>query len=173
MPGSALSPGEGALVPIWQEAGWALEVVWMQRLEEKFFASAGDWTPVTRSSVCSQTLYWLSYPRSVRLEFTWRSSSWGTSRHMFRCGRRRFCPSNYRIKVTLSKIRWTAGHKPWLIILSRNTSSKATRESYTMGSCWILTLYGQSLRSFVSKAADNVEILVSCVRNLSDFYSVF
>jgi hypothetical protein len=38
-------------VPIVQEAGWAPEPVWTQRLEEKSFASAGDWTLVTRSVV--------------------------------------------------------------------------------------------------------------------------
>jgi hypothetical protein len=41
-PGSALPPGKGPPVPIVQEAGWAPEPVWTQRLEEKFFASAGD-----------------------------------------------------------------------------------------------------------------------------------
>jgi hypothetical protein len=41
--GRALPP-----VPIGQEAGWAPEVVWTQRLEEKSFASAGDRTPVVQ-----------------------------------------------------------------------------------------------------------------------------
>jgi hypothetical protein len=35
-------------VPIGQEAGWASELVWTQRIEEKYFASAGDRTPVVR-----------------------------------------------------------------------------------------------------------------------------
>jgi hypothetical protein len=34
-PGRALLPGKGPLVPIVQEAGWAPEPVWTQRLEEK------------------------------------------------------------------------------------------------------------------------------------------
>jgi hypothetical protein len=34
--------GKGSPVPIAQEAGWASELVWTQRLEEKSFASAGD-----------------------------------------------------------------------------------------------------------------------------------
>jgi hypothetical protein len=33
-PGRALPPGKEPPVPIGQEAGWALEPVWMQRLEE-------------------------------------------------------------------------------------------------------------------------------------------
>jgi hypothetical protein len=46
----ALCLGKGPPVPIVQEAGWASEPVWTQRLEEKFFASAGDRTPISRSS---------------------------------------------------------------------------------------------------------------------------
>jgi hypothetical protein len=37
-------------VPIVQEAGWAPEPVWTQRLEEKSFVPAGDRTPIARSS---------------------------------------------------------------------------------------------------------------------------
>jgi hypothetical protein len=36
-PGRALDPGKGTPVPIVQEAGWAPEPVWTQRLEEKSF----------------------------------------------------------------------------------------------------------------------------------------
>jgi hypothetical protein len=36
-PGLALAPGKGPPVPIVQEAGWASEPVWTQRLEEKSF----------------------------------------------------------------------------------------------------------------------------------------
>jgi hypothetical protein len=36
-PGRALAPGRGPPVPIGQEAGWAPESVWTQRLEEKSF----------------------------------------------------------------------------------------------------------------------------------------
>jgi hypothetical protein len=50
-PGRALPPGKGPLVPIIQEAGWAPEPVWTQRLEEKFFAPAGDRTSVVQPIV--------------------------------------------------------------------------------------------------------------------------
>jgi hypothetical protein len=36
-PGRALAPGKGSPVPIVQEAGWAPEPVWTQRLQEKSF----------------------------------------------------------------------------------------------------------------------------------------
>jgi hypothetical protein len=47
---AVLCPGKGPPVPIVQEAGWASEPVWTQRLEEKSFAPAGDRTPIARSS---------------------------------------------------------------------------------------------------------------------------
>jgi hypothetical protein len=50
-PGCTLPPGKGPPVPIGQEAGWASEPVWMQRLEEKSSASVGDRTPVVQSVV--------------------------------------------------------------------------------------------------------------------------
>jgi hypothetical protein len=49
-PGRALPPGEEPPVPIVQEAGWAPEPVWTQRLDEKSFAPAGDGTSIARSS---------------------------------------------------------------------------------------------------------------------------
>jgi hypothetical protein len=49
-PAALLPPGKGPLVPIVQEAGWASEPVWTQRLEEKSFAPAGDRTPIARST---------------------------------------------------------------------------------------------------------------------------
>jgi hypothetical protein len=48
--------GKDPPVPIVQEAGWAPEPVWTQRLEEKSSASVGDRTPVVQSVVK------LSYP---------------------------------------------------------------------------------------------------------------
>jgi hypothetical protein len=42
-------------VPIGQEAGWAPEPVWTQRLEEKSSASVGDGTPVVQSVVSHYT----------------------------------------------------------------------------------------------------------------------
>jgi hypothetical protein len=50
-PGRALPPGKGPPVPIEQEAGWAPEPVWTQRLEEKSSASVGDRTLVVQSVV--------------------------------------------------------------------------------------------------------------------------
>jgi hypothetical protein len=48
--GRALLRGKDPPVPIVEEAGWAPQPVWTQRLEEKYFAPAGDRTPITRSS---------------------------------------------------------------------------------------------------------------------------
>jgi hypothetical protein len=47
----ALPPGKGPPVPIGQEAGWAPEPIWTQRLEEKSSASVGDRIPVVKSVV--------------------------------------------------------------------------------------------------------------------------
>jgi hypothetical protein len=49
-PGRALPPGKGPPVHIVQEAGWAPEPVWTQRLEEKSFVSAWDRTSIALSS---------------------------------------------------------------------------------------------------------------------------
>jgi hypothetical protein len=49
-PAAFLPPGKGPPVLIGQEAGWAPEPVWTQRLEEKFFDPAGDRTTIARSS---------------------------------------------------------------------------------------------------------------------------
>jgi hypothetical protein len=49
-PGRVLAPGKGPPVPIVQDAGWAPEPAWTQRLQEKPFASAGDRTSIARSS---------------------------------------------------------------------------------------------------------------------------
>jgi hypothetical protein len=50
-PGRALPPGKGPTVPIVQEAEWAPEPVWTQRLEENSSASVGDRTPIVQSVV--------------------------------------------------------------------------------------------------------------------------
>jgi hypothetical protein len=49
-PGRALPP-----VPLGQEAGWASELVWTQRLEEKSVSSAGGRTQVVQSVVSHYT----------------------------------------------------------------------------------------------------------------------
>jgi hypothetical protein len=48
-PGRALPPGKGPPVTTGQEAGWAPEPVWTQRLEEK--SSVGDRTSIVQSVV--------------------------------------------------------------------------------------------------------------------------
>jgi hypothetical protein len=50
-PAALYPPGKGPPAPIVQEAGWAPEPVWTQRLEEKSSASVGDQTPVVHSVV--------------------------------------------------------------------------------------------------------------------------
>jgi hypothetical protein len=50
-PNCALTPGKGPPIPIVQEAGWAPEPIWTQRLEEKSSASVGNRTPVVQSVV--------------------------------------------------------------------------------------------------------------------------
>jgi hypothetical protein len=49
-PGRALPPEKESPVPTVQEAGWASEPVWTQRLEEKSFAPAGHRAPIARWS---------------------------------------------------------------------------------------------------------------------------
>jgi hypothetical protein len=57
-PGRALPPGKGPQVPIGQEAGWAPEPVWTQRLEEKILLPMPGIEPRSLGrSVRSQTLY--------------------------------------------------------------------------------------------------------------------
>jgi hypothetical protein len=51
MPRPRFTPGERTPGTIVQEAGWAPEPVWTQRLEEKSSASVGDRTPVVQSVV--------------------------------------------------------------------------------------------------------------------------
>jgi hypothetical protein len=56
-PAALLPPGKGPPVPIVQEAGWAPEPVWTQRLQEKSFAPAGDRTPVVQPVVRHYTAW--------------------------------------------------------------------------------------------------------------------
>jgi hypothetical protein len=48
LPDRASPYGKGPPVPTGQEAGWASDPVWTQRLEEQSFAPAWDQTPVVR-----------------------------------------------------------------------------------------------------------------------------
>jgi hypothetical protein len=52
-------------VPIVLEAGWASELIWMQRLGEESFASAGDPTPVIQSVVRHYTDWATSVPTKL------------------------------------------------------------------------------------------------------------
>jgi hypothetical protein len=47
-PGRALIPGKGTPVPSLQEAGWAPEQIWAERLEEIYLAPAGNRTSIAR-----------------------------------------------------------------------------------------------------------------------------
>jgi hypothetical protein len=57
-----LPPGKIPPVPTVEEAGWASEPVWTQRLEEKSLAFSRDRTSISGRPVRSQTLYRLNYP---------------------------------------------------------------------------------------------------------------
>jgi hypothetical protein len=50
-PSHTLPPRKWLLVPTGDEAGWAPELAWMQRLEEKSFAPVMDQTPAGQSVV--------------------------------------------------------------------------------------------------------------------------
>jgi hypothetical protein len=50
-PGRALLPGRDHMYPLDRSLGWALELVWTLRLEEKSFACAGNRTWVIQSVV--------------------------------------------------------------------------------------------------------------------------
>jgi hypothetical protein len=59
-PGRALPPGKGPPVPIVQEAGWAPEPVWTQRVEKNPFPLPGIEPRSPGRPARSQTLYCLS-----------------------------------------------------------------------------------------------------------------
>jgi hypothetical protein len=63
-PAALLPPGKGPPVPIVQEAGWAPEPVWTQRLEENPLPPPGIEPRSPGRPARSQTLYCLSYPGS-------------------------------------------------------------------------------------------------------------
>jgi hypothetical protein len=46
---AALAPGNGAQVPMVQEAGWALESVWTLQKREKSLATVGQRTPTIQT----------------------------------------------------------------------------------------------------------------------------
>jgi hypothetical protein len=64
-PGRVLPLGKEAPVPIVQEAGWAPEPVWTQRLEEKSFSCAGNRTWIARSFSPSPSTVLTELPGSM------------------------------------------------------------------------------------------------------------
>jgi hypothetical protein len=71
-PGHALPPGKGRPVPIVQEAGWAPEPVWTQRLQEKSFRLCRRSNldrPVVQSVVRHYTAW------ATRILITWRENT--------------------------------------------------------------------------------------------------
>jgi uncharacterized membrane protein len=54
-PRPGLTPENGPTLPIGQEAEWASEPLWTQRVEEKSFAFARDRSPVFQSVVRQYT----------------------------------------------------------------------------------------------------------------------
>jgi hypothetical protein len=76
-PGRALPPGKLTPVPTVQEAGWAPQPVWKQRLEEKSSASVGDRTPAVQAVVRHYT-DWATpahIRKKVRRNWTWKGTS--------------------------------------------------------------------------------------------------
>jgi hypothetical protein len=63
--GRPLPSGKGPSVPIGQEAGWASEPVWTQRLEEKSSAPVGDRTPVVQPVVRHYTAWATAAPYNL------------------------------------------------------------------------------------------------------------
>jgi hypothetical protein len=67
-PAALYPPGKEPPVPIVQEAGWAPEPVWIQRLEEKFFALYRGWNPdrpVVQPVVRHYTAWATPAPRKI------------------------------------------------------------------------------------------------------------
>jgi hypothetical protein len=68
-----------------QEAGWASELVWTQRIEEKFLVSAGDRTPVVQSIVTHRTDLRSCKTITTKLSLKKKRSEWegGSGYHFF------------------------------------------------------------------------------------------
>jgi hypothetical protein len=73
-PRPRFTPGERTPVHIVQEAGWAPEPVWTQRLEEKSSAPVGDRTPKHRSS-SPQSDTFLTEPSRLSFDPLWSKYS--------------------------------------------------------------------------------------------------
>jgi hypothetical protein len=72
-------PGKDPPVPIGQEAQWAPEPVWTLKIRGKLLPLLRIEHGSPGCPVCSQTLYWLSYPRSQnRTNSAMMSTVWST-----------------------------------------------------------------------------------------------
>jgi hypothetical protein len=79
-PAALFPPGRGPPVPIVQEAGWAPESFWTQRLEEKSFSPAGDRTPIVQPVVRHYTA-WANPAPNVVVVVVLKATVCPTTRH--------------------------------------------------------------------------------------------
>jgi hypothetical protein len=61
-PGSVLPPGKDLRYPLYRRLGGPQSRSWRRCYRKNSFGNAGDRTRSPGRPVCSQTLYWLSYP---------------------------------------------------------------------------------------------------------------
>jgi hypothetical protein len=93
-PGRALPPGKGPPVPIVQEARWAPEPVWTQRLEENSSASVGDRTPIVQPVARYYTDWATAVPQIPNAKFNqicWIASEMNSFRQTDRHGLKEMC----------------------------------------------------------------------------------
>jgi hypothetical protein len=76
-PGRAVSP-----VPIVQETGWASELIWTQRLQEKFFAPVGDRTSIVQVVVRHYTDWATPALKFMRTITFYSSKIWNSRDYM-------------------------------------------------------------------------------------------
>jgi hypothetical protein len=106
-PGRALTPGKGPPVPIVQEAGWAPEPVWTQRLEEKSFALSGDRTPCHWDKFFSE---FFVFSLAILFHRGWSSSCiiWGIKNRSVGVA------GNHSSETYLVKSTWTTTDSSWV-----------------------------------------------------------
>jgi hypothetical protein len=112
-PGCALPPGKGPPVPIVQQAGWAPEPVWAQRLEKKSVPLPGIEPRSPGRPVRSQTLCWLSYTapeETIHVHYSKLTNRFGRN---LGWGRECWLPPKYRSKRPYNFSR--AVHEAWIL----------------------------------------------------------